>query len=531
MASVRSTWADDRIVLGGALTSREWSGAGRMPIPAGFLMVRNDADYLYVALDMVGDRGRDAGTGDYFWFGVDVDGNAAITPYHDLKYGVYPGEPNRIARSHFVRPSTWTQILSSPTDSQVANGFGPSPNSSTHHRVWEMRLDLDELGVDLAAPGPPPVVRFGVRVSSTTPRFTFDYPANFHGDFTNLHEIVLARTPGFTGRGVGSVIGGIGLIPTGAPVLNNGYATTDASYSPHVVDAAFGSTLNFIGNRATLQSLWSSGARSYEILHRPGTSGSWQQLLSSWSNYRWNGTQFVLEHFGPDGSGRYPMTNPGSDYSIDDLLIRWNSVGQPAGLHQFRARFFNSGGTEVAAPSGHEVTLRIDNNRPTAQLEDILHDGSSVAACAIENMTSASDGVQLRITAADPEGHLRAYSAVASWGNGQSTTVADASYTPNPAKQWTGVTNLVVPSSEWTPPTTCAYQFRVNAWPRVTNGYNWLGRSTDTRHVTLIKPAGTAAAGPLSRFEEDRAFGLDSEGSVEVEAEAPTKLGDETPVG
>jgi hypothetical protein len=95
MALVRSVWADYRITLGGALRSVEWDGAGRMSIPAGYLMVKNDATYLYTALDMVADRGRDPGTGDYFWFTVDVNSNRQITPMIDTNYGLYPGHQVR----------------------------------------------------------------------------------------------------------------------------------------------------------------------------------------------------------------------------------------------------------------------------------------------------------------------------------------------------------------------------------------------------------------------------------------------------
>ena len=90
MAQVKSTWATNKIIPGGVLSSREWSGAGRMPIPAGYMMVKNNAEFLYVALDMVRDQGRDPGTGDYFWFSVDVNGNRQITPRTDINYGVPP---------------------------------------------------------------------------------------------------------------------------------------------------------------------------------------------------------------------------------------------------------------------------------------------------------------------------------------------------------------------------------------------------------------------------------------------------------
>ena len=39
---------------------------------------------------------------------------------------------------------------------------------------------------------------------------------------------------------------------------------------------------------------------------------------------------------------------------------------------------------------------------------------------------------------------------------------------------------------EWVPPISCAYQFRVTAMPRVTNGYAYLGGVEFNRHVTFI---------------------------------------------
>src|SRR5262245_38531049 len=112
MASIRSTWATSPITVEGALTSAEWSGAAKLELSQGSshfgtLMVKNDATYLYIALDVSKDLGSDPGTGDYFWFIIDADRNRAITPNVDVMYSLYPGEPNHLGRWYFLGPGTW----------------------------------------------------------------------------------------------------------------------------------------------------------------------------------------------------------------------------------------------------------------------------------------------------------------------------------------------------------------------------------------------------------------------------------------
>jgi len=529
MAQVRSTWAEQRISIGGALTAREWSGAGRMPIPAGYLMVKNDEHFLYVALDMVKDLGNDAGTGDYFWFTVDVDGNTQITPRHDINYGLYPGHPNKMGRQYYLGPGRWTGLLNDVSESQARIGFGASPNSRTAHRAWELKLALDELGVDLGSHEALPVVKFGLRVSSTTPRFTYNYPANFYSNFSNLHEIILARSPDYPAGTAGAVIGGVGLIP--ASVISGGYATTDPSYYVKVDEAAFGARMNLIGNRVTMQDLWHRGARKYRMLHRAGGAGAYAPMLQNWVNYRWNGTTYVLEQFGPDSADMYPLPNPSSDYSIDDLLLQWQSVGAPAGIHEFKAEFFDSGNTPVAAPA-QVLELMVDNNLPFVDLVDIKHGSGSVSACAIEHMSSAGDGIRFKITVEDAEEHLKDYYLTAHWGDGQNDTIHSDTYAAhrNPSHKWKGIQNLTVPPGVWVPDRTCAYQFRLTAYPRTTNGYGYIwSHNSDTRHVTLIKPAGPVSA-VAPGLADVLPYGVSAGDTVSVEGVEPDRLGEETEV-
>lgn len=527
MANVRSPWATSPISLNGVLSGPEWSGAGVMPIPAGFMLVKNDNNFLYIALDLVGDRGADPGVGDYFWFSVDNNGSHSITPQVDVNYGIYPTLPIRIGRQKYLGPGAWTGLLNTPSPALVAHGFGASPRSAVPHRIWEMRLPLNEIGINNLGFHLHPVVRFGLRVASSTPGFTYDFPANFFTDFSDLNGIMLSRRPPLPGGVGGPVIGSIGLIPAAAPQLVGGYATTASGYYVQADEAAFGGTLNVIGNRSTLQGLWAAGARKYRVMHRAGSAGAFTPLLQSWQNYRWNGSLYALESFAWDANSMYPMVNPAEDYSIDDLLIQWNTVGS-LGLHELQAAFFRADGTPVAT-AAQTVQLMIDNNLPLVSINQVLHNGVATPPCAMETMTDGSDGVRFDMTARDTEGHLNAWALTAHWGAGSSATVASDSYPPhrNAAHQWTGVSGQVVPPGEWVPPVTCAYQFRLSATARVTNGYGYIGYVEDTYHVTLIKPR--EAPGLAVRAAPERLpHGQAAAGMPPVPGETPQKLGAET---
>lgn len=489
--SVRSHWADSNMVIGGVLSPAEWGDAGKMKIPGGYLMVKNDDTFMYIALDLIDDDTNDPGTGDYFWFSIDIDKNLAITPRRDTNYGLYVDQPNRMGRQYYLGPGRWTGLLNETSPSACHIGFGISPNAPDMHRVWEIRIALTELGIeDITALDTPPVIKFGVRVHSTRPSFTYNIPANFYTDFSALRSIYLATQaePDYTSGASGSVIGGVGLIPFTQIV--EGYATTDPSYL-NLDEAAFAGRLDFIGNSVTMQDLWDAGARKYRIYHRAGSSGSYSAIRQSWSNYRWTGAKYVLEHFGPDSENKYPLLNPGLDYSIDDLLIRWKSNTYASGLHSFYARFYDEYGTIVPVPL-EILTLMVDNYLPEVDIVEIRHDGYEIPACSIEEVSGLGDGVQVKINVNDPEGHLRYYELTAHFGEGDTDDLGSDTYAAhrNPTHLWSGTSGtLLLPPTEWAPPYSCAYQFRLTAYPRTTNGYGWVhSHRTDTHHVTLIVP-------------------------------------------
>ena len=495
MANISCKWAHTPIQLTDSLNDSVWTDAGKMAIPGGFLMAKNDAQYLYAALDMVDDTGNDAATGDYFWFTFDRNRNANINPNFDTNYGLYPGFPDKMGRQYYLGPATWTGLLNEVSQSACKIAFETSTNSATAHRVWKLRFKLTDLNVSLIPWLMMSYTKFGIRVHSGTPAFTKDSPINFFTAFTGLHTMYFSRRPSIADSLLGPVMGSVGLIPTTKINAVTGKATTDPGYYVVTQNAAFGGLLNIIGNRTTLQNLWTAGARKYKMMRRAGTVGAFTAVRSSWYNYRWNGTDYIFESFGPDSSDYYVLQNPAVDFSIDDLLLQIDSNGLAKGIHQFEVKFFNA--ANVAIPTAAQtLTLHIDNNVPEVKLNAIKHGAANVDACAIVNLTSAIDGLTFNIDAFDAEGNLHSYALSAGWGNGEGETIKADAYALPMGSSWTGVQNLNVPvTGVWVPEKTCAHGFTVAAYARTTNGYSYpYGYNSVTKYITIILPGGLSVA-------------------------------------
>jgi hypothetical protein len=307
---------------------------------------------------------------------------------------------------------------------------------------------------------------------------------------------------------LGPVIGSVGLIGTGL-IGADGYCNIPAAtpYYFHPQEAAFSGTLNLIGNAATLTALWAAGARKYKVLHRFGDTlahvagATWTPILQSWANFQIVGATDEWQSFGPDPGGFYPMVDPALPYTIQNLIFQWTTSGEPDDLHQFELQFFTMAGVSVPTPA-QVLTLKLDNQLATVDLINVLHAGAPISPCAIVTLASAIDGVQIEYEAFDPEGDLLNFALTAEYGHGLSADIYSDNYTPhaNPAHNWQGVSTDTrpVPPAVWVPPTTCAYLFRITAWTRTTNGYQFpVLWSTDFQTVTLIKPGVTLRPTPL----------------------------------
>ena len=479
-----SSWADLSIDLSANLGDPVWAGAGKMPIPGGFVYTKNDALYLYAAIDMVNDTGNDSGVGDFFWFTFDCNRDGNITPNVDVNYAQWPSSPDKIGRQFYLAPSNWTGLYTDQTLFKTA--FEASPDGAIPHRIWKFRFKLTDLNVSLAAGLLPPFTRFGLKVHSTNPPQDLDSPASFWTNFASLHTLYFSRRPVISPALMGPVIGCVGLIPTTKINSISGKATTDVGYMVQVQNAAFGGLLNIIGNQPNLYSLITTGgARYIKVKHATGIGGAFTDFITAWTNYKWNPAigDYVLQSFGADATNFYPLQDVAFDYSIHDLLFQFDSGQLTQGIHQFKVEFYNAAKAPIVTPL-QVLTLNIDNTVPIVKINSIMHGTGAVNACDIVKMTGPADGLVVNFDANDPENNVYSYSVYAIWGSGESATLATDTYTLAKG-DWAGVIGQNTPL--WVPVRTCAHSINVVAYSRTTNGYGYIRYNSVSRYITIMK--------------------------------------------
>jgi hypothetical protein len=516
----KSGWALTPPSISGSFVPAEWQDAGIIPLAnMGFLMMKNDAKFLYLALDVVQDTGNTPGTGDFFWLSFDVDGNAAITAHRDVNYGIYPTLPIRIGRQFYLGKAVWTGLLTDPSASLACQFFGATPKSAKPHRIWMLRIELAEIGINFANLFGPPKIRFGLRIASATPPLVQDFPVNFINDFSHLMESWLAVSPALPAT-KGLPIAGVGLIPVDH-IHADGRATTDASYFIHAQNAAFGGAMNIIGDHNMLNSLFTQlNVRKFRVKCQTPT-GDLIDLRQSWTNYRFTPQGWALESFGPDTEGKYELLKPTETYSIDHLLFQWNTTGFATGLYHLSLEFFDATGKLINVPvpqttQAQRVPLMIDNHLPDVRIMGVKYKNQEIPACAIVKVLDTPDPVQIEFRAFDDEGDLSAFRLDAFYGDNQRVEppLAQGSY-PGTGN-WQGVADTVIsaPSAgpNKFPPTTCAFEFRLSATARVTNGYSYIGYVEATRHVTFER---TGAPHVLAtRFAKEFPVGFEPSGKI-----------------
>lgn len=452
-----------------------------------WLYLRNDAHNMYLAVDMP-DENSSSGSGDYFWLSFDVNKNSAINPNKDINYGILASTyPGKVVRQYYLGPNTWTGINGQPGSYKFA--FEASPKNSAAHKVWKMKIPLADFGINLAALNV--IAWFGLRVH--TAAHTYDFPANFSGaGFSQMSTsvMVFARNAVIDPALMGPTIAAVGLIPTASSVIDpaTGRATTASGYYVPAFKAAFGGMLNLIFNHNTVNGLRAAGARKYKV--RYGTASATTELRSAWYNYRWVGNDVVLDAFGPDAGGYYTLPDPASQYSIEDLLIQFDSSLLPNGLYHFAVEFFTNTNVHVNSPA-QDLKLFIDNTVPTVNLDLIAKSSAptvNFAVCEFANL-AAGEGLVFKMTATDPEGDISSYGLNFAYGNGSGGSIWSDAFNASKPAGWTGVSNFAVPTtpSPWIPPATCAYAFTVYAYARTTNGYGYIGYNSYSRMITIIK--------------------------------------------
>ncbi|MBW8041499.1 MAG: right-handed parallel beta-helix repeat-containing protein [Planctomycetes bacterium] len=334
--------------------------------------------------------------------------------------------------------------------------------------------------------------------------------------------------------GTGFIITNIGELPTteigrDANEPNVGLANVEPDIAalfgvPQYKDSPFGGTLRVRGQFGLYDDVdfyqmmlakWVDGnepaPEDYEVLD--DEKGALQL-----GKVRWyvdaNGWNQEYVRMGPktiDGRDYlYQLNSPldGSIWSNPDLRIRWNTKASENGLYTLTYKAYRWADpcqttlVDVNLPptdGWDHIILLIDNNPVTATIHNVKYDPCSpnyddpcdgeIPECAIIGLTDANENLRFTITAKHANGYLRKWVLDALYGkNRYAGVIASDSYTPVSPPYWDGVQEQEYQSEDSTsldPWEQCAYQFRLRAWARTTNGTNYVYSASFSDHYYL----------------------------------------------
>ena len=284
----------------------------------------------------------------------------------------------------------------------------------------------------------------------------------------------------------GPTILGIGHVPFDRIVGGYADTTVDPGYFFQVKDAPFGGVLPLKINHVRA---YAEGARYYTI----SVDGALQAY--PWTDYRWSSGahRFILRTMNPLYGRYFRVRRPG-DLWYNPLLGYWlHTTELSNGLHTIEVKLYSHPNMNSLL-SADSLQVMIDNNWPTAVIDEILHDGAVVGTCAI--VDSGSKFFSFRITADDMQGHLKNWTLRALWGDNKSDTIAADNYmTANPATApiWHGPISQITPAAPWDAEkpgdptsTRCAHTFYLTVWDRVINGLYHIHRSHYHKSITIM---------------------------------------------
>ena len=271
------------------------------------------------------------------------------------------------------------------------------------------------------------------------------------------------------------VFSGVGLIPF--TEITDGYATTVPGYMLEVSNAPFGSSINIFGNFELYRNY---NIEKYKIQvaqwpneATPPDPADFVDLQESWKLYVWDSgvNKYVPYLIAADLENKYIVPPAGLDFYIDDMIMRWNTRKFGDGKYTMRMKAYLAGGSELPIPSSiNQLVLMVDNSRPEVEISHIIHGTDTVGACSIVYL-HATDNLQIITTASDNEGHLHHYNLRAYWGDNEHEPIASEYYNAGThGVKWYGITDTPFYKNNW--PATCAYNFRISARSRATNGYS-----------------------------------------------------------
>jgi hypothetical protein len=195
----------------------------------------------------------------------------------------------------------------------------------------------------------------------------------------------------------------------------------------------------------------------------------------------------------------YELTYDGY-WSHIDLRVIWNTTNMPNGKYTLTYKAYRlhpmiPDTLQQYYPLSNDLdhlTLILNNSGVEAQIHDVRYDPCSpnwdantdgvITGCSIITLQSKTENLRLRITARHPDGYLRRWILDALYGKNQYAGVIASETYPGtiPPDDWEGVVDEVFETkdaasfADWV---RCAYQFRLRAYTRATNGQDYLYHS------------------------------------------------------
>ena len=323
--------------------------------------------------------------------------------------------------------------------------------------------------------------------------------------------------------GSGFIFTAVGNIPTSEIVQDD----TDDSHGLAVVDNNTASDLDIhaykdspFGASLRIYGLFgdddiSAGVRWYQILYAqwpdantPPDPCDYEPITSNLYKVQyipqWDGSVLTQRvHLGtkvihevPD---LYELTYDGY-WSHIDLRVIWYTTSMPNGKYTLTYKAYRLHPTipdtlQQYYPLSNDLdhlTLILNNSGVEAQIHDVRYDPCSpnwdpntdgvITGCSIITLQSKTENLRLRITARHPDGYLRLWILDALYGKNQYAGVIASEAYPGtiPPDDWEGVVDEIFETkdaasfADWV---RCAYQFRLRAYTRATNGQDYLYHS------------------------------------------------------
>jgi len=319
----------------------------------------------------------------------------------------------------------------------------------------------------------------------------------------------------------------VGSCPTAEIDCKGSFATSEGYNRPRKApygfsglnsDQPFGRTMDLFGGFGNLANL-----DYYKVQYSTDGGTTWTDVKTNLPNYWYDRSSassldwhWVSEAQGPHSFGTVDnlytipyRVRPGVYWSYLDRIARFDSTLAANGLCKIRIKGYKTSGSNVIQcvekitnPASYDIDpdvnygsiyLQVDNTPPSVLINFLKLNGVNVPPCQIIDFGDP-DTLSIDFRVWDERGHLRDFKIDVMYGHNQyvSTYPAGAQddYGPHGSPTWQGSTTYITSYTgtafNSTIMPTCAYQFRLHASKRTTNGYgliyDWV---EDTWHITI----------------------------------------------